>query len=156
MLPWLKLASSGRKERASPLPEQYRHHADQRPGRAAAIDNLDLLAPVDGTVVTADMSAGDQVVPGEPVGLSWRIFSSWKVETFDLTERDVPDVHVGQQVIITLDALPDLELSGTVEHISDVYTEKGGDITYTVRIQLDEGDENLRWGMTALVDFINS
>ena len=121
----------------------------------AAIDNLDLLAPVDGTVVTADMSAGDQVAPGEPVAVL-ADFSSWKVETFDLTERDVPDVHVGQQVIITLDALPDLELSGTVEHISDVYTEKGGDITYTVRIRLDEGDENLRWGMTALVRFIDS
>jgi multidrug efflux pump subunit AcrA (membrane-fusion protein) len=119
----------------------------------AAIDNLDLIAPMDGTVVTLDLIAGDQVAAGEPVAIL-AAFSSWKVETFDLTERDVPDVYLGQQVAITLDALPDLELSGTVEHISDLYTEKGGDITYTVRIRLDEGDENLRWGMTALVAFI--
>ncbi len=119
----------------------------------AAVDNLDLVAPSDGTVVTVDMSAGDQVAAGQSVGVLADL-SSWVVETFDLTERDVPDISAGQQVRITLDALPDLELSGTVEHISDVYTEKGGDITYTVRIRLDEGDENLRWGMTAIVTFI--
>ena len=109
----------------------------------AAVDNLELIAPSNGTVVTVDISAGDQVAAGEPVAVL-ADFSSWVVETFDLTERDVPDVHVGQQVVITLDALPELELSGTVEHISDLYTEKGGDITYTVRIRLDEDNENLR------------
>lgn len=119
----------------------------------AAVDALDLVAPMDGTVVTLDLTSGDQVVAGEPAAVL-ADFSSWRVETFDLTERDVPDVFVGQDVAITLDALPDLELSGTVEHISDLYTEKGGDITYTVRIRLDDGDPNLRWGMTALVTFL--
>jgi multidrug resistance efflux pump len=119
----------------------------------AAIDKLDLVAPLDGTLATLDLIAGDQVAAGEPVAVL-ADFSNWMVETFDLTERDVPDVHLGQPVTITLDALPGLELSGTVEHISDLYTEKGGDITYTVRIRLDEGHENLRWGMTALVTFI--
>jgi HlyD family secretion protein len=119
----------------------------------AAIDKLDLIAPLDGTVVTLDLTAGDQVTAGMPVAIL-ADFSSWKVETFDLTERDVPDVFVGQQVTIILDALPDREMSGTVEHISDLYTEKGGDITYTVRILLDEGDDKLRWGMTVLVTFI--
>jgi HlyD family secretion protein len=119
----------------------------------AAIDNLDMIAPVDGTIVELDLIPGDQVAAGAPVAVL-ADFSNWKVETFDLTERDVPDVFVGQQVTVILDALPDLELSGTVEHISDLYTEKGGDITYTVRILLDEGDEDLRWGMTVLVTFI--
>ncbi len=119
----------------------------------AAIDALDLVAPMVGTVVTLDLIPGDQVVAGESVAVL-ADFSSWRVETFDLTERDVPDVFVGQDVAITLDALPSLELTGTVEHISDLYTEKGGDITYTVRIRLDKGDENLRWGMTALVTFV--
>jgi multidrug resistance efflux pump len=119
----------------------------------AAIDALDLVAPMDGTVVTLDLVPGDQVVAGEPVAVL-ADFSSWRVETFDLTERDVPEVFVGQDVAVTLDALAGLELSGTVEHISDLYTEKGGDVTYTVRILLDEVDENLRWGMTALVTFL--
>jgi HlyD family secretion protein len=119
----------------------------------AAIDNFDLIAPIDGTVVRLDLTAGDQVTAGMSVAVL-ADFSSWKVETFDLTERDVPDVYIGQQVTVILDALPDLELDGTVEHISDLYSEKGGDITYTVRILLDEGDDNLRWGMTVLVTFI--
>lgn len=37
--------------------------------------------------------------------------------------------------------------------VAEVLVEEG-DITYTVLIRLDEGDQNLRWGMTALVTFI--
>jgi hypothetical protein len=56
-------------------------------------------------------------------------------------------------VLVTADALPDLELSGTVESIGEVFEEKRGDITYTVRVALDERDERLRWGMTTVVAF---
>jgi len=62
-------------------------------------------------------------------------------------------VRVGQSVKIVPDALPDLELGGTVERIKDVFEEKRGDITYTVRIKLNQSDERLRWGMTVAVTF---
>jgi hypothetical protein len=80
-------------------------------------------------------------------------FSPWRVETDDLTEIEVPDVFVGQKATISPDALPDLELSGTVEYISGLYEEKRGDVTYTARILLDEDDPRLRWGMTVVVTF---
>jgi multidrug resistance efflux pump len=74
-------------------------------------------------------------------------------ETDDLTEIEVVDVELGQKVTIIPDALPELEASGSVTKISQVSEEKRGDITYTVRVKLDETDPRLRWGMTVVITF---
>lgn len=55
--------------------------------------------------------------------------------------------------MIVPDAIPDLELTGTVEEISDQFEEKRGDITYTARIRIDDIDPRLRWGMTVAISF---
>jgi hypothetical protein len=70
------------------------------------------------------------------------------VETRDLTELDVVKVKPGQQVRVKPDALPELELTGTVESIDQIFTERIGDVLYTVHIRLNETDPRLRWGMT--------
>ena len=118
----------------------------------AALDDIQLAAPFSGTVVDLSLKVGEQVAPGVPVGVL-ADFSQWRVETDDLTEIEVPDIFVGQSATITPDALPDLELSGTVDYISGLYEEKRGDVTYTAQILVDEGDPRLRWGMTVVVTF---
>ena len=45
------------------------------------------------------------------------------------------------------------KMTGTVEEISNVFEEKRGDITYTVRLLLQNPDPALRWGMTVVVTF---
>jgi multidrug resistance efflux pump len=117
-----------------------------------ALENIELVAPFSGTLVDLGIKVGEQVSPGTPV-VVLADFAKWKVETDDLTEIEVPDIYVGQPVTVTPDALPELELLGTVESISDLYEEKRGDVTYTARILLDEDDERLRWGMTVVVTF---
>lgn len=118
----------------------------------AALENLELIAPFSGMVVDLQLKVGEQISPGLPVVLLADI-SEWMVETDDLTEIEVPEIRVGQPVTVTPDALPELELGGTVEAISDLFEEKRGDITYTVRVRLNEEDERLRWGMTVVVTF---
>jgi multidrug resistance efflux pump len=118
-----------------------------------ALENIELLAPFAGEVVDLGVKAGELVNPGQAV-VVLADFSQWVVETDDLTEIEVPDISVGQLVTVTPDALPDLELSGTVDSISDLSEEKRGDVTYTARILLDEADEQLRWGMTVVVTFL--
>lgn len=118
-----------------------------------ALDNIELLAPFDGTVVDLGVKEGELVNPGQAV-VVLADFSQWVVETDDLTEIEVPEISLGQAVTVTPDALPDLELSGTVESISNLYEEKRGDVTYTAKILLDEGDPRLRWGMTVVVTFL--
>jgi HlyD family secretion protein len=77
--------------------------------------------------------------------------SEWQIETDDLTELSIVDVEVGAPAIVTFDAIPDLELPGTVVRIGSIGENKMGDITYTVIVEPDEHDDRLRWGMTAMV-----
>ena len=118
----------------------------------AALDDGELRAPWNGTIANLDLMVGEQVSAGVPV-VTLADFTSWLVETDNLTEIEVPDVKVGQSVLITPDALPDLELEGEVESIGNLYVEKRGDITYTVKIRLIETDMGLRWGMTVVTVF---
>ncbi|HEU5101339.1 MAG TPA: RND transporter, partial [Roseiflexaceae bacterium] len=60
-------------------------------------------------------------------------------------------VQVGGQATVTFDAIPDLDLLGTVSGIRMLGENKQGDITYTVTIKLDHQDPRLRWNMTAAV-----
>jgi HlyD family secretion protein len=115
-----------------------------------ALNRLILTAPYDGTVVELKVSAGENVYPNQAV-LVFADLSTLYVETSDLTEMDVVNVKVGDQTTITVDALPSITLQGTVESISENYSERGGDIVYKVRIQLIEPDPLLRWGMTVEV-----
>jgi multidrug resistance efflux pump len=118
----------------------------------ADFEKLDLIATMDGKVVSNDLKPGKTVTPGQPV-IELADFSEWDVDTDNLTEIEVVDVNLGQKVTIVPDALPDVKLSGEVIKISDTYEEKRGDITYTVRMKLNEIDPRLRWGMTVVVDF---
>jgi len=44
-------------------------------------------------------------------------------------------------------------LRGVVESISQFSVERFGDVTYTAKIDLEESDPRLRWGMTVKVLF---
>jgi multidrug resistance efflux pump len=115
-----------------------------------ALEDLELIAPFGGTVLEIEITLNERVIPNEPVVLL-ADRSVWYVETSDLTEIEVVQIQPDNPATITPDALPELELTGLVEKISDTYTEKSGDILYTVRIRLDEVDPRLRWGMTMQV-----
>ncbi len=115
-----------------------------------ALAEMELLAPFAGTVAALDTKVGEQVGPGSPVVVLADL-SEWQIETDDLTELNVVQIREGDPVIITFDAIPDLELPGTVVRIKPIGENKLGDITYTVVIQPDKPDERLRWNMTATV-----
>jgi multidrug efflux pump subunit AcrA (membrane-fusion protein) len=113
-----------------------------------ALDNANLIAPYQGTIAQLmDVHVGQNLMAGQPV-LTLADFSGWMVETRDLTELDVVKLKPGQQVRVKPDALPELELTGTVESIDQIFTERIGDVLYTVHIRLNETDPRLRWGMT--------
>jgi multidrug resistance efflux pump len=118
----------------------------------AALDKLSLAAPYDARVLSIEMSVGEHVLPNQTV-IVLADTSAWYVETSDLTESDVVKVSVGQPVTVKPDALPEVELAGTVESVAETFSERSGDITYVVRIRLDETDPLLRWGMTVEVLF---
>lgn len=120
-----------------------------------ALSNYVLTAPFAGVVAEVNVRAGEQVGTETRV-VSIADFKSWIVKTSDVTELEVVKLTVGQKVRLVPDALPDLELSGTVIEISNAYTQQGGDILYTVRIEVENPDERLRWGMTVEVTFLEA
>lgn len=118
----------------------------------AKLAAFSVLSPFDGVVAELNARAGNSIKAGE-IAVTIADFSSWLIETTDLTEIDVVTLAEGGTVTVTLDAIPDATLNGVIESISQTYEEKQGDIVYGVTVTLDNGHPLLRWGMTAVVNF---
>lgn len=109
-----------------------------------------LLAPLNGTVVTIDVTAGETVVPGRVVVVLGDL-SKYQIETTDLSERDVTRVKVEQTAKISIEALGQA-YTGKVIEIALISSTLGGDVVYTVTIEFDEQPQGLLWGMSADVE----
>jgi len=122
---------------------------------AAAESNLSnyvLTAPFDGVVADVAAEVGQQA-GAESRAVSVINTSSWVIETTDITELEVVDVAVGQNVTFTADALSDITMNGVVTEISQSSFVENGDVIYTVRIAANDVDPRLKWGMTVEVTF---
>jgi multidrug resistance efflux pump len=118
----------------------------------AALENLSLATlttPISGTIASVDISLGETVTPGLIVVIIGDM-SEMQLETTDLSERDIPDVRIGQSVSAYIDALGQ-EVSGKISYIAPQASTLGGDVVYAVTITLDEKVPELRWGMSAEV-----
>ena len=118
----------------------------------AALEDIKLIAPFDGELVANNLKIGEFVSPGSPAAVIGDM-SAWEIETTDLTELDVVKIKEGMEVTVELDALPGVELKGVVSSIKMLGENVQGDITYTVKIRLEDTDERLTWNMTAFVTF---
>jgi multidrug resistance efflux pump len=117
-----------------------------------ALEKLSLLAPFSGTITDVTAKPGQVVAPGEQM-VTLASIKDWIVETDNLTELEVTSIKVGQKTTITFDAVSGKTFHGDVKEIAQHYIEKNGDINYTVKIALNGADPQLRWGMTASVEF---
>lgn len=120
----------------------------------AKLAALEVVAPFDGVVTNLNARAGSSINAGE-VAVTIADFSKWLVTTTDLTEIDVVGLTENEPVTVTLDALPDVELKGSVLAIGQTYEENQGDVVYEVNILLNDTHPAMRWGMTASVTFQN-
>jgi multidrug efflux pump subunit AcrA (membrane-fusion protein) len=156
---WLEREAALEKAKAR-LAEAQKNYAnlqndanpEETAGIRASLANAELSAPFSGTVAKLDVKVGETASASTTVA-TIADFSKWIIKTTDLTEIDVVNIKQGQTVKITLDALPDVELTGTVDAIGGTYSEKQGDIVYEVTIVLNDTNPDLRWGMTAEVKF---
>ena len=119
----------------------------------AKVAAFSVVAPFDGIVADMKAKAGSSINAGE-IAVAVADISEWLVKTTDLTEIDVVELSEGQPVVVTLDALPDVELTGEILSIGQSYAENQGDVVYEVVILLTETYPAMRWGMTAEMRFI--
>ena len=118
----------------------------------AGVAAFAVIAPFDGVVTDLNAKAGGSINAGQPA-VTVADFSEWLVKTTDLTEIDVVALTEGQPAIITLDAIPDMEMKGTILSIGQNYTQNQGDVVYETTILLTDTNPVMRWGMTAEVRF---
>ena len=156
---YLDLASSLETAKSQLVQAQTDYNSLQDPsfgedtaGTRAALANAEVRAPFSGTLTNLDLKVGEFAASGTPV-LTVADLSSWVVKTTDLTEIDVVDLHEGDPVELTLDAIPNVTLKGNILTISNNFTEKQGDIVYKVTVLLTDKNPAMRWGMTAQVKF---
>jgi HlyD family secretion protein len=118
-----------------------------------SLADTELRAPFAGTVAQININAGEQVSPSTPLVVLADL-STWQVETEDLTELDVVGVTTSTPVTLTFDAIPDLEMAGSVKYVKPLGTDNRGDIVYTVVIDPAQQDKRLRWNMTAVAELM--
>ena len=84
------------------------------------MDKAVITAPFDGVVATVSADVGD-IIPSPAVSAITIIYlvdtSEWETDV-NIGEMDAPSVQAGQKTAITLDALPDVTINGTVKSIS--------------------------------------
>ena len=116
----------------------------------AVLKQAILVAPFDGTVAELQVSPAQVVMPGQVV-LTLADMHHLRAETTDLSERDVARVQVGQKAAVFVDALG-VDVTGRVARISPLASTLGGDVVYTVVVDLDEQPEGVRLGMSVEVE----
>ena len=109
-------------------------------------DALTIAAPCDGVISGVEVQAGDEVRSGAKL-LTIVEAGTEMTLTLAVDELDILSVEPGQTVELSIDALPDAELTGTVQKIAPLGNTEGTVTTYDVTVALNESDERVKGGM---------
>ena len=112
-----------------------------------------LTAPFDGVVARVDVDEGDSI--SATTTIAYLVDLTRLELEVEVDEIDIPSVKLGQRAIISIDALPGVELEGKVTFIPPMSREEPGLVLYDVKIGFDvpQGFE-LRGGMSATADIV--
>jgi len=117
----------------------------------ATVNMLSIIAPFDGKILSVEQRAGEVVNTGD-LSVNLADMDHLYVDT-QVDESDIANVKLGNQAEVTLDAVPDVVLSGKVTMINPVGENISGLVKYTVRVDLDKvsADTFLPLGTTSNV-----
>ncbi|MDP6576850.1 MAG: efflux RND transporter periplasmic adaptor subunit [Dehalococcoidales bacterium] len=117
------------------------------------LNETTVTAPFDGVIARVSAEEGDTVTTAMTIVHAVNI-SSMEL-TVEIDEIDIPKVELDQETIVTFDALPDDEFTGSVVTILPLPEEVSGVMLYDVKIKLDipEGFD-IKVGMSASTDII--
>jgi len=130
---------------------QLQSAEDDLAGAQAQLESTRLVSPFSGSIVAVNILVGEYTSPGE-VLVMLSDLARLHVETTDLSERDLPQIAVGQAATVTVNALGQ-DVAGRVTAISPLAETLGGDVVYRVTVELDTVPAKLRAGMSVDVQF---
>jgi len=131
------------------------------------LNKVRVYAPSDGKVLNISLKEGEAAAAKDNSGLMF--FGTTDVnsnfitlcdvtEVFvkaSISEADIDGIKLDQVVDVTIEALGEDSLYGTVYNVSSIpTTDSSGITTYEVTIRLDQYNPNVKDGMNALLNFI--
>jgi HlyD family secretion protein len=115
-----------------------------------------ILAPVDGTVISRNMDVGQTVAASFQAPTIFQIaqdLTKMQVDT-NVDESDVGPIRVGQAANFTVDAYPGVTFPGVVAQIRQAPINVQNVVTYDVVVEVSNADLKLFPGMTANVKIV--
>jgi len=109
-------------------------------------------APFGGTITTVEAIPGDLVNPGSPA-FTLTDFSHLYVD-LTISEIDINQVHTGQDVTLSFDAIPNQTYQGKVSDVGRVGNVTQGVVNFKVTVELVDADDAIKPGMTAAVSIV--
>lgn len=109
----------------------------------AQFEKAILTSPVHGTVIKVLIRNGEYAGTGQPVVLISDLRDL--IIEANMSDTDVAHLQIGDQAIISFDALPGIEVNGEVKKIEPAENADPGN--FTVTISLIDPPAEVRWGM---------
>ena len=117
----------------------------------AQLGDVRLVSPINGTVLTIDLTVGETVGGLQQVAVVADT-GTLRIKG-DIDEIDIGRVRAGQPVTVTLDAYPGIKMPGRIDQLAPGATPKQGSTVYQASISFRPvGDVVPREGMAANVD----
>lgn len=107
-----------------------------------------LISPIDGEVIVSTNEPGQTITASDVVV----VLSDYLIVQAQVDETDIGKIRKGQEAIVTLDAYPQINIKGKIDHIYYESQVVNNVTIYKVDILPDEIPEVFRSGMSATVN----
>ncbi|MFH0947884.1 MAG: efflux RND transporter periplasmic adaptor subunit [Elusimicrobiota bacterium] len=107
-----------------------------------------IISPLDGFIIARSKEPGQSVSVSDVI----LVMADKLIIEADVDETDLRHLKLGQEVEIFLDAYPDKDFDGIIEHIAYESDIINNVVVYKVKIRPLEIQENFRAGMTATIE----
>lgn len=115
----------------------------------AELSDYVVVSPFDGVVSSVIAKKGDT-----SSGTIASVVTARKIAQLSVNEVDAARLQVGQKATLTFDAIDDLTLTGKIGEIDAVGTVSQGVVSYSVKIDFDELEAEIKPGMTVNANII--
>jgi HlyD family secretion protein len=117
------------------------------------IDEAKIIAPFTGTVTAISTVAGE-LVDSQTVAVRLDNLDNLLVRV-NVGQDDINKIQVGQEAVITFDAIAKKEYTGFIQTISSSgEANSNGVVQYAVDLKLEDADEDVKPGFTAVVSIL--
>lgn len=113
----------------------------------AEMSDYYVYAPFAGVIASVDIQKGEY-----SSGVIGSIITDQKVVTLSMNEVDVASLELGQEAVITFDAIEDLSVVGSVAEIDVMGDVSQGVVSYDVKLVFNSDDQRIKSGMSVSAD----